>query len=65
MITVEVAQERILSQISSLGIEIVDLAHASGRVLAQALHSKVALPQSHYPSDIAQPSLLDQKIPLI
>ena len=45
MITVEVAQERILSQISSLGIEIVDLAHASGRVLAQALHSKVALPQ--------------------
>ena len=45
MISVEEAQERVLSQISPLGEEIVDLAHASGRVLAQTLHSNVALPQ--------------------
>jgi molybdopterin molybdotransferase len=45
VITVDEAQERILSRISPLEVEIVDLAHASGRVLAQAQYSRVALPQ--------------------
>jgi molybdopterin molybdotransferase len=45
LISVEEAQEQILSHISPLDEEIVDLAHASGRVLAQRLYSRVTLPQ--------------------
>jgi molybdopterin molybdotransferase len=45
LISVEDAQANILSHISPLGEEIVDLAQATGRVLAQRLYSRVALPQ--------------------
>ena len=45
MISVEEAQERILSRVFPLGVETVDLAHGSGRVFAQKLFSPVALPQ--------------------
>jgi molybdopterin molybdotransferase len=45
VISVEEAQEQILSRITPLGVDIVDLAQASGRVLAQTLHSRMALPQ--------------------
>jgi molybdopterin molybdotransferase len=44
MISVEQAQERILSRISPLAAETVGLSHVSGRVLAEAQYSKVALP---------------------
>ena len=45
MISVEEAQDRVLSRISPLGEELIDLVHASGRVLAQSLHSQLAIPQ--------------------
>jgi molybdopterin molybdotransferase len=45
LISVEEALDRILSRISPLGEELIDLAHASGRVLARSLHSQLALPQ--------------------
>lgn len=45
MISVEEAQEKILSQITPLEEEIIELAHASGRVLARQVFSRIALPQ--------------------
>lgn len=44
MISVEEAQEKILTGISPLAEEIIELAHARGRVLAQQIVCRIALP---------------------